>query len=156
MRTAALPAHEQATEAVVPRVRALHDPAPRLSSHLTDQRLLAASSDVRSNSAEANRGRYVRVVVALVEAQVFWAPRSARATHDHSVEHLADHRGVWHVRAADERCDRYATTVSQDMALYAAFRAVRRVRSREVPPFGAFTEALSRELHFHAIPRRPS
>ena len=27
---------------------------------------------------------------------------------------------------------------------------------REVPLFGAFTEALSSELHFHAIPRRPS
>jgi hypothetical protein len=156
VRAAALPAHEQATETVVPRVGAFHDPAPRLSSHLADQRLLATPSDVRSNSAETNRGRYVRVVVALVEAQVFWATRAARATHDDGVEHLADHGGVWHVRAADERCERHAAAVGQNVALYAAFRPVRRIRPREVPPFGAFTEALSRELHFHAMPRRPS
>lgn len=84
------------------------------------------------------------------------APRSARATHDNGVEHLADHCSVRHIRAADERRDRDAAAVGQNVALYAAFRPVRRVRPREVPPFGAFTEALSRELHFHAMPRRPS
>lgn len=68
MRATSLPADEQATEAVVPRVRALDDPAPRLASYLTEQRLLAASPDVRADPAEANRWRHVRVVVALVEA----------------------------------------------------------------------------------------
>lgn len=156
MRTAPLPAYEQTTESIVPRVRALDDPTPRLATHFADEGLFAAPPDVRSNSAEPNRRSYVRVVVAFVEAQVLGASRAARATHDNRVEHLANHRGVWHVRSADQRCDRHATAVGQYMAFYAAFRPVRRVWPREVPPFGAFTEALSRELHFHAMPRRPS
>jgi hypothetical protein len=119
----------------VPRVRALDDPTPRLSAHLADEGPFAAPPDVRSNSAEANRGSYVRVVVALVEAQVFGASRAARATHDNRVEHVADHRGVWHVRSTDQRCDRHAAAIGQYMAFYAAFRPVRRVRPREVPPF---------------------
>ncbi len=156
MRTAPLPAYEQATESIVPRVCTLDDPTPRLAAHFADKGLFAAPPDVRSNSAKANRGSYVRVVVALVEAQVFGASGAAWATHDNCVEHIANHRGVWHVRSADQRCDRHAAAVGQDMAFYAAFRPVRRVRPREVPPFGAFTEALSRELHFQAMPRRPS
>jgi len=39
-------------------------PSARLSSHLANQRVLATPSDVRSNSAETNGGRYVRVGVA--------------------------------------------------------------------------------------------
>ena len=156
VRPAPLPAYEQTTESVVPRVRALDDPTPRLAAHFADEGLLATPPDVRSNSAEANGGSYVRVVVALVEAQVFGASRAAWATHDNRVEHIADHGGVWHVRSADQRRDRHAAAVGQYMAFYAAFRPVRRVWPHEGPPFGAFTEALSRELHFHAIPRRPS
>lgn len=156
MSASSLPAYEQAAKAVVPRVCSFDDPASRLAAYLANQRLLAAPSDVRSDSAQANRRGYVRVVVAFVETQVFGAPRAARATHDNCVEYFADHRGVWHVRSADQRGDRHAAAVGQYMAFYAAFRPVRRVRPREVPPFGAFTEALSRELHFHAMPRRPS
>jgi hypothetical protein len=151
-----LPAYEQTAEAIVPRVRALDDPAPRFAAYLADQRLLAAPSNVRSNSAKANRRRDVRIVVAFVEAQVRWASRTARAAHDHRVEHVADHRGVGLVRSADQRSYRHATAVGQDVPFYATFCAVRRVRPREVPPFGAFTEALSSELHFQAMPRRPS
>jgi len=98
----------------------------------------------------------VGVVVALVEADVFRATRAARTADGDCVEDLADHRSVGHVGAGDERCDRDATAVGEDVALYAAFRPVRRVRTREVPPFGAFTEALSRELHFQSMPRLPS
>jgi hypothetical protein len=156
VRATSLPAYEQATEAVVPRVGALDDPASRLATYFANEWLLAAPSDVRSNSAKANRRGDVRVVVALVEAQVLGAPRASGATYDYGVEHIANHRGVWHVRSADQRCDRHTAPVSQNMAFNATFRAIRRVRPREVPPFGAFTEALSRELHFQAIPRRPS
>ena len=95
------------------------------------------------------------VVVALVEAQVFGASWTARAANDHGVEHVADHGSVRHVRSADHHGDRDAASIGQDVPLYAAFRAVRRVRAREVPPFGAFTEALSRELHFHRNATRP-
>ena len=84
------------------------------------------------------------------------APRSARAAQRHCVEDLIDHGGVGHVRAGDQRADRHAATVGENVPFYATFRAIGRVRPREVPPFGAFTEAVSSELHFHAMPRRPS
>jgi hypothetical protein len=153
---ASLPAYEQATEAVVPRVGAFDDPAPRLTAYFADEWLLAAPSDVRSDPSKANRRCDVRIVVALVETQVLGTPRTSRTSYDHRVEYVANHRRVWHIRSADQHCERDTATICQYMTFYAAFRAVRRVRPREVPPFGAFTEALSRELHFHAIPRRPS
>jgi hypothetical protein len=152
---APFPAYEQATETVVPGVGALDDPAPRFAAYLSDQRRLAATSDVRSNSAKSKRRSDVRVVVALVETQVFGAPGASRAAHDDGVEHLADDVRIRHVRAGDERGDGHAASVGQDVPFDAAFRAVRRVWPREVPPFGAFTEALSSELHFSAAPRRP-
>lgn len=155
MSPAPFPADEQTAESVVPGVGALHDPAPRLTADLADKRRLASTPNVRSNSAEADRGSYVRVVVTFVEAQVLGAPRASRAAHDDGVEHLADHVRVRDVRAGDERGDWHAASVGQDVPFDAAFRTVRRVWTREVPPFGAFTEALSRELHFNAAPRRP-
>ena len=151
-----LPAHEQAAETVVPRVGAFDHPPPRLAADFTDQRLFAASSNVRSDSAYANRGSDVPVVIALVQAKVLRASWAAGTSHDHCVKDSADHRGVRHVGSADQRSERDTATVGQDVPFYATFRAVRRIWPREVPPFGAFTEALSRELHFHAIPRRPS
>jgi hypothetical protein len=156
VRAASLPTDKQAAKAIVPRVRALHDPAACLAAYLAEQRLLTTPSDVRTNSTQADRRRDVRVVVAFVETKVDRASRPTWATHDDSNKHFADHRGVGHVRSANERGERHAATIRQDMPFYAAFRAVRRVRPREVPPFGAFTEALSSELHFHAMPRRPS
>ncbi len=156
MRTNALPADEQTSEAVVPGVRSLDDPTSSLAPHDTDERLLAASSNVRADAAEADRWSDVRVVVALVDAQVLGTTRAARATQRHRIEDLIDHRGVGHVRAGDQRTDRHAAAVGENVPFYPAFRAIGRVRSREVPPFGAFTEAVSSELHFHAMPRRPS
>jgi hypothetical protein len=156
VRAAPLPSHEQAAEAVVPRVGAFDDPTPRLAADLADQRLFAAPSNMCSDSAYANRGGDVRVVVALVEAKVLRASRAAGTSHDHCIKNSADHRRVRHVGSADQCSERDTATVGQDVPFYATFRAVRRIWPREVPPFGAFTEALSRELHFHAIPRRPS
>ena len=155
MSTVPLPSHEQAAKAVVPGVGALHDPATWLAAHFADEGRLAAASDMRSDPAQSKSGRDVRVVVALVEAQVLGSPRATWATHDDSVEHFADHAGIRHVRAGDERGEWHAATVGEDVPLYPAFRAVRRIWPREVPPFGAFTEALSNEVHFSAAPRRP-
>lgn len=152
----AFPPHEQATEAVVPRVGSFDDPPSRLAADAPDERLLATATDVRADTAKPNRRRDVRVVVALVETEVFWTTRATGTADGDSVEDFADHRSVRHVGSGDERCDRDAAGVGENMALYAAFRPVRRVRAREVPPFGAFTEALSRELHFQSMPRLPS
>ena len=156
MGTASLPAHEETTEPVVPGVRSLDDPPPRLTANHTDQRLLAASSNMWTDAAQADGGSDVRVVVALVETDVLGTPRTSGAAHDDGIEDFTDHRAVRHVGAGDQRGERDAATVGQNVAFDAAFRPVRRIWAREVPPFGAFTEALSRELHFQAIPRRPS
>lgn len=156
MRAATFPPHEQAAEAVVPGVGSFDHPPSRLAAHAPDERLLSAATDVRPDTTEPNRGGDVRVVVALVETHVFGATRTTRTADGDSVEDLADHRSVGHVRAGDERCDRDTSGVGENMAFYAAFRPVRRVRTSEVPPFGAFTEALSRELHSQSMPRLPS
>jgi hypothetical protein len=46
--------------------------------------------------------------------------------------------------------------VRENVALHAEFRAVRRVRPRVAPPFGALAMALSREAKSHLMPRRLS
>ncbi len=155
MCATSLPAYEQASEAVVPRVRSFDDPAPRLATDFAEQGLLTAPSDVWSNSAKANRRLDVLIVVAFVEAKVRGTSRPARTTHDNGIEHLVDHACVRDIRAGDERGDRHTASIGQDVPFDAAFRTICRVRPREVPPFGAFTEALSNELHFNATPRRP-
>jgi hypothetical protein len=156
MSSATFPTDKQAAEAVVPGVGSLDDPPSRFAAHAPDKRLLSAATDVRTDTAKPNCGGDVRVVVALVETHVRGATRATRTADGDSVEDLADHRCVRHVGTGDERCDRDAACVGENMALYAAFRPVRRVRTREVPPFGAFTEALSRELHSQSMPRLPS
>ncbi len=156
MRAASLPAHQETSESVVPGVRSLHDPPPWLASNDTDQRLLAASSNMRTDAAQTDGGSHVWVVVPLVETDVLGTARTSGATHDDSIENFTDHRAVWHVGAGDQRGERNAATVGQNVAFDAAFRAIGRIWAREVPPFGAFTEALSSELHFQAMPRRPS
>jgi len=148
-----LPAHEQAAEAVVPGVGALHDPAARLPLNAPEERLLPPASDVRSDPAGSD-GRFgVRVVVSLVEAEVLGATWTARRASDHRVERLADEPLVVDVGAGDLGGQRDTSTIGQDVALDTAFRAIRGVGASEVPPFGAFTRALSSEDHFHWIPR---
>jgi hypothetical protein len=149
----ALPAHEQAAKAVVPSVGALHNPAARLALHPAEQGLLAAAPDVGRDPASPNGSLRVGVVVALIEAEVHRATRAARRSHDHRVERLGDEPLVVDVGAGDLGGQRDAAAVRQDVAFDAAFRAIRRVRAGEVPPFGAFTMALSSEDHFHWMPR---
>lgn len=77
MGTLSFPAHEQSAKSVVPGVRALDDPAARLSEDLSDERLFASSPNVRLNSTQAKCRHNVRVVVALVETKVLRASRTA-------------------------------------------------------------------------------
>lgn len=148
-----LPAHEQTAEAVVPGVGALHDPASRLPLNAAQEWLLPAPADVRGDPAGPDGRLGVLVVVPLVEAEVLGAARAARSTSDHRVERLPDEPLVVHVGAGDLGGQRNASTVGQDVAFDATFRPIRGIRAGEVPPFGAFTMALSSEDHFHWIPR---
>jgi hypothetical protein len=148
-----LPAHEQRAKAVVPSVGALHDPAAWLALDAPQQRLLTAASDVRSDPASSDGRLGVGVVVTLVEAEVPGAAGAARSASDHRVERLADEPLVVDVGARDLGGQWDPPTVGQDLAFDAALRAIRGVRASEVPPFGAFTMALSSEDHFHWMPR---
>ena len=73
----ALPAHEQSSEAVVPRVGAFDDPSPRFSADASEQRLLSATTDVRDDSSTAHRSLRIGVVVAFVQAQVHGPTRAS-------------------------------------------------------------------------------
>ena len=136
-----------------PAEGALHHPAAGLALDAAEQRLLSPAPDVGRDPASSDGRLRVLVVVPLVEAEVLGAAGAAWGTENHRVERLADQPLVVDVRAGDLGGQRNATPVGQDVAFDAAFRAIRGVGAREVPPFGAFTMALSSEDHFHWMPR---
>ena len=147
------PADEYAAEPVVPGVGALYDPATGPASNTAQERLLAASADVRTDSTDPNSELGVSIVVALVEAQMHWALRTAPLADNDRVQGVGHHPLVMDVRASHQHSQRNSSAVGQDVPLYAAFRAVRRIGPRVVPPFGAFTVALSSEAQSHLMPR---
>jgi len=108
----ALPAHEQSSEAVVPRVGAFDDPSPRFSANASEQRMLSATTDVRDDSSTAHGSLRIGVVVAFVQAQVHGPTRTSRCAQDDSVESLGDQPLVMDVRARDLRGQGNAATVS--------------------------------------------
>ncbi len=156
MRANPFPANEQTAEAVVPGVGALDHPAAGPALDAAEQGLLAAAPDVRRDPASPDGCLGVLVVVPFVEAEVLRAARSARGAEDHCIERLPHEPLVVDIRAGDLGGQRNAAAVRQDVAFDAAFRPIRGVRAREVPPFGAFAMALSSADHFHWIPRSRS
>jgi len=147
------PAYEQTAEAVVPGVGALDHPPARLPLDAAEQGLLAAATNVGRDPASPNSRLRIAVVVALVEAEMLRPAWPTRSAQDHRVERLGNEPLVVDVGAGDLGGQRDAAAVGQDVALDAAFRTVRGVGAREVPPFGAFTMALSSEDHLHWMPR---
>jgi hypothetical protein len=152
----ALPAHEQASVSVVPTVRALDDPASWLAVNASEQGLLAASADVRCDSAHPNGGSGIDVVVSLVEAQVLRTTRTTRPTQHDRVEHLRHEPLVVYVRRSDQHREGNAALIGEHMSFYPEFPAVRRVPPCVAPPFGALAMALSSEAKSHLMPRRLS
>ena len=147
---------EQGSETIVPTVGSLDDPPSRLAANAPDERLLTAAPDVRDDVPDANLPFGVRVVEALVQAKILGPPRPAwRAKHD-GVEGRSRHPLVVDVRAGDLDGDRDAPRLGQDVAFCAEFRAIGRVGTGVVPPFGAFTLALSSEHHLRSTPTRSS
>jgi len=143
----ALPPDEQRTEAVVPAIGALDHPAPRLPADASEERRLAAMANVRRDPARADTGLAIGIVVGLVETAVLGAPRPApRFEHDR-IERRGERPLVVDIRPREDHRERDPTTVGEDVPLDAQLPAVRRVRSREVPPFGALTMTESSALH---------
>lgn len=144
--------NEQRAEAIVPAVGALDDPAARLASGATDQRRLAAPSYVRSHAAIPNLFLGVGVVVTLVEAQVLRHQRTSSPAEDDRVERRAGHPLVVDVGSGHLDGERDPARVGQDVAFCAKFCTIGRTGARVVPPFGAFTVALSSEHHVRSTP----
>ncbi len=140
----------------MPAVRALDDPATRLAAYASQQGLFAAATNVWSDPALSRFSLGLDVVVALVEAEVLRTTDSASDAQRYSIERRANHPLVVHVGGRDLHGDGDAACVGQDMAFDAAFAPIRGVRTRMVPPFGAFTIAVSRLHHFQSTPRQAS
>lgn len=149
---ASLPADEKAAELVVPGVGSFNDPATRLSPDASDHPPFAATTNVRSDAAPSNLALAVGVVVALVEAEVPRSSGTAAAAKHRRVESGTDHPLVVRVRAGDHHRQRNASAIGQDVPFRAGFRAIGRTGAGEVPPFGAFTVALSIEHQVKSTP----
>ena len=110
---------------------------------------------MRCNAAPFRFGFAVLVIVAFVEADVLRTPRPARSANGDRIERLADHPLVVDVGAGQREANWYAATIGQYMALGAELSAIGGIGTGKVPPFGAFTEALSSDDQFQSIPRCP-
>lgn len=154
--TFALPANEQSAKTVVPAIGALDDPTTRLTLEAADQFAFTSATNVRMDASVADGLLRVPVVVALVEAEMLRTPRTARSLDHNAIERRLKAPLVVDVGAGDLHGNRDPAAIGQDMAFDAEFGAVRRVRAGEVPPFGAFTMALSNDAHCQSMPRRSS
>lgn len=151
-----LVADEQAAVTVVPAVGALHDPSAWFAASAAHQGLFTASADVRRHVAIPDLLLGVGVVVPLVQAEVVRTTWASRASMNDSVERGAGHPLVVNVGGGQLDADRHAAAVRQDVAFCAEFCTIGRIGARVVPPFGAFTVALSREHHLRSTPTRSS
>ena len=98
----------------------------------------------------------IEVVIAFVEAKMLGASRPSWSSNDDAVEDLANEPLVMYVGTSNTDRERDAAAICQDVPFDALLGAIRRVWTCVVPPFGAFTEALSSDVHFQSIPRFPS
>ncbi len=153
MRPDPFPPDEQRPEPVVPADGPLDDPPTRLATDTADQRGLAPAADEGLDAAGAHGGLRIGVVVPFVEAEVLRTPRPPGSPHDDRIERGRDVPCVVDVGGGDLGGQRDAASVSQEVALDPALGAVRGVRPRLGPPFGAFTIAVSRAAQRHWIVR---
>ena len=113
---------------------------------------LAPAANVRLHTALACFLLAIVVVVALVQADVLGPPWPTRSVDECRIECGADHPLVVDVRAGQRDREGNPAPVGQNVALAAEFSAIGGIGTREVPPFGAFTEALSSDAHSRSRP----
>lgn len=111
---------------------------------------------MRLDAARTNSSLCVVIVVTLVEAEVLRATGPAGRGDNHRIERLANHPLVVDVRPSQGDAEYDAAPVGDDMAFRSELSTIGRIGTREFPPLGAFTEALSSEAQAHSIPRSSS
>jgi hypothetical protein len=137
----------------MPRVGALYDPTTWDAADTAEQRRFTSSPDVRHDASDADLALGVVVIVAFIEAEVFWPTWSTWGAKCNAVECRPGLPLVVHVGTSDRQAQRNPTSVGQNVAFCAAFPSVGGIRTRLGPPFGAFTEALSSEHQSSPAPR---
>jgi hypothetical protein len=148
------PPDSKSAVVVVPAVGAFHDPTTRLlAADRPSQSWFTTPSYVRSDVPELRFAFALVIVVSLVQAKVLWTTRASRCADYNGVERRADHMHVVHVGAREGHRDRDATTVGQYAPFRAEFGAIGRIGPGKVPPFGAFTLALSSDAQASSTPR---
>lgn len=148
------PADKQSAIAVMPTIRSLDHPASwLLAPDRSGEWRFASATDVWPYSSRAGFLFRLLVVVALVQADVLWpAWATWREKHD-GVHRVPQHVLVVNVGARQRHRQRDPVRVGQNVAFGAEFCAIGRVWTGKVPPFGAFTLALSSE---HQLKSRPT
>lgn len=137
----------------MPAVRPFDDPASwLLAANGPGERRLSAPSNVGPHAARSGLLLGLLVVVALVETDVLGPAWPSRAVNIHSVERLADHVHVVNVGAGESNGEGNSLSVYEYVAFGAELGTIGWIGPGEVPPFGAFTLALSRDVQSHSIP----
>jgi len=95
-----LPADQQGAEAIVPTVRAFHDPPAGLPVDATDEGRLALLANVRDDAAGPHGAIAVAKGIAFVQAAVLRAAHPATRLQDHGIEGPGQRPFVVQVRAA--------------------------------------------------------
>jgi hypothetical protein len=143
------PADQERPEPIVPTIRSLDHPAPRLAVDPTDEGRFATTADVRHDAPLAHRPVHVGVVIAFVQAEMTGATWSARTVEYDRIEHGRGQPLVVPVGRCDQRRERDPAPVREEVALRAPLPPVGRIRPRMRPPFGALTVTLSSAAQRH-------
>jgi hypothetical protein len=137
----------------VPAVGPFDNPASWLfSADWANEGGLAAPPNVRPDAAGPSFLFGLLVVVTFVEADVLRPARPSGTTNGHRVEGLSDHMHVVDVGARESNGEGDSLAVYEDVALGSKLGAIGRIGPCEVPPFGDFTLALSRDAQSHSMP----
>jgi len=150
----------QPTKQIMPAVRPFDHPTSSFETRilLSFLFLLSARLDVRDISAALGRPTQLRIVVALVAAEMLSRLLVGRRARDnHRVQGGPELFHVVPVSARERDRQRDAVGVREEMSLGAQFAPIRGVFSGLVPPFtGAEMMAPSSDWKRQSMPRRSS
>ena len=147
-----LGAYSDTAKVVVPAVGPLDHPTPGFAARAAHKARFASTTNVWPHATCTSLPFRVVVVVPVVETKVLWSPRPTRTVDENRVERGAHHPLVVDVGAGQCERDGDAVPIGQNIAFCAEFSAIGGIGTRDVPPFGAFTLALSSDAHSRSRP----